>query len=231
MLALLRMNRVCLHITKDKPNLTPTDWVGREDMLLGVLKMYTQKDVWTTVSDNTKFSTCKLKWEELKRVYRGVGSMSTFNTWVALTRMALDDSQPLLPQLQKLNDAHMTLKNNDIMITDLQCCFILIKALPNSYSTVTSTILATGTPSALSHRPSRNAFSMRKVNSPVHPLHLTRCLPSKGTPISLATTAKSLVTKAVSAKRKSGMKRPKRRASRRRGIVLRRLLQRQSMHT
>ena len=111
--------------------------------------MYTQKDVWTAVTDDTKFKTCKAKWEELKRVYGGVGAMSTFNTWAALTGTKLSDSSPMLPQLQKLNDARTTLANNSMEIPDLQFCFILIKALPESYSAVASTILATGALTAL----------------------------------------------------------------------------------
>jgi hypothetical protein len=55
----------------------------------------------------------------------------------------------MLPQLQKLNDACLTLHNNDMIITDLQFCFILIKVLPNSYATVASTILVTGAPANL----------------------------------------------------------------------------------
>ena len=102
------------------------------------------------VSDDSKFDTCKAKWVEIKHVYRGVGSMSSFNTWVALTSTALDESTPMLPQLQKLNDACITLENNDMKITNLQFCFILIKALPKSYSAVASTILATGAPKDLS---------------------------------------------------------------------------------
>ncbi len=69
--------------------------------------------------------------------------MSSFNTWVALTSTALDESTLMLPQLQKLNDVHITLENNDMKINNLQYCFILIKALLESYSTVASTILAT----------------------------------------------------------------------------------------
>ena len=76
--------------------------------------------------------------------------MSSFNSWVALTSTALDKSTPMLPQLQKLNDACITLENNEMKITDLQFCFILIKALPEFYSAVTSTILVTGVPKDLS---------------------------------------------------------------------------------
>jgi hypothetical protein len=78
-LMLLRMNGLQTHITAEK-DAADKDWDAAEEMLLGVLEMYTQKDVWTTVSDNTVFKTCKAKWEELQRTYGGVGSMSTFNS-------------------------------------------------------------------------------------------------------------------------------------------------------
>ena len=106
--------------------------------------MYCQKDVWTSVLDDSNYNTCKKKWDKLKELYGGIGSMSTFNTWVALTSTTLDESTPMLPQFQKLNDARITLKNNNMEISKLQYCFILIKALPDSYSAVTSTLLAVG---------------------------------------------------------------------------------------
>lgn len=151
--ALLRMNGLKDHIIKELPADADADkkkdWDAKQDMVLGVLEMYCQKDVWTSVGDDSKFASCKSKWDELKRVYGGVGSMSSFNTWVALTSTALEESSPMLAQLQKLNDARITLENNDMKITDLQFCFILIKALPESYSAVASTILATGDPTSL----------------------------------------------------------------------------------
>ena len=106
--------------------------------------MYTQKDVWTSIADDTKFATCKQKGEEIKCIYGGVGSLSSFNSWVALTSTTLDDSSLMLAQFQKLNDARLTLENNNMKVSDLQFCFILIKVLPKSYPAVTSTILATG---------------------------------------------------------------------------------------
>jgi len=145
------MNGLRDHITAEKPlGDAGKEWDPKEEIILGVLEMYCQKDVWTSVSDDSKFKTCKTKWEELKRVYGGVGSMSSFNTWVALTSTALDESTPMLAQLQKLNDARLTLENNDMKISSLQYSFILIKALPDSYSAVASTILATGEPKDLS---------------------------------------------------------------------------------
>ena len=97
------MNGLKLHLTNDPPSPTSAtstsgqaasttaassqataapdkDSLAKEEMVLGVLEMYTQKDVWTSVADNTKFATCKQKWEEIKCIYGGVGSMSSFNT-------------------------------------------------------------------------------------------------------------------------------------------------------
>ncbi len=68
---------------------------------------------------------------------------------MAITNAMLDDSTLLLPQLQKLNNLHITLSNNDNKITDLQYCFMLLKALLESYSAVTLTILASGEPKDL----------------------------------------------------------------------------------
>ena len=138
------MNRLKAHITQDSPTSGDTEWSSKEEIILGVLEMYCQKDVWTSVSDDSKFTTCKQKWDKLKELYGGIGSMSTFNTWVTLTSTALDESTPMLPQFQKLNDAHITLKNNSMEISELQYCFILIKALLDLYSAVASTVLVVG---------------------------------------------------------------------------------------
>src|SRR5450432_569295 len=77
--ALLRMNGLKDHITIDSSPDTDEakvkDWNAKSDMVLGVLEMYCQKDVWTSVGDDVKFKTCKSKWDEIKRVYGGVGSM------------------------------------------------------------------------------------------------------------------------------------------------------------
>ena len=55
--------------------------------------------------------------------------MSMFNTWVALTGTALDKANPMLLQLQQLNDSCITLKNNDMKITDLQFSFIFDQSI------------------------------------------------------------------------------------------------------
>ena len=90
------------------------------------------------------FPTVENKWNKLKHIYRGVGQMSTFNVWAFLTGTALDEAQPMLSQIQKLNDARTQLSENKMKILNLQFCFILLKALPESYSTVAFAVLASG---------------------------------------------------------------------------------------
>ena len=146
------MNRLHDHISiRSKPSDADQAaiWVAEEGMLLGLLEVYTKKDVWSSVNNDTKLDTCKKKWDKLQHIYSGASSMSTFNTWAALTGTSLNKSSPMLPQLHKLNEAQTTLANNSMNITDLQFTFILIKALPEFYSPVMSTILTTRSPTAL----------------------------------------------------------------------------------
>ena len=75
--------------------------------------------------------------------------MFLFNIWVTLTSTQLDESSSMLTQLQKLNDACITLSNNNMTISDLQFSFILIKALSESYFAIAVTILVTGEPKDL----------------------------------------------------------------------------------
>src|SRR6266850_5694492 len=68
-----------------------------------------------------------------------------------LTQARLDDSSPMAAQLAKLNEARISLSNASMSVTDVQFCLILLNTLPASYEVMASTILASGTPSALSH--------------------------------------------------------------------------------
>ena len=57
------MNGLKAHLTEDEPS-NDAEWDKKEDIILGVLEMYCQKDVWTSVADDSedsKFKSCKLK--------------------------------------------------------------------------------------------------------------------------------------------------------------------------
>ena len=60
------MNGLQKHIIDLKPARDHPGWDPAKKMLLSILEMYMQKDIWTVVSDDTKFGMCKKKWKELK---------------------------------------------------------------------------------------------------------------------------------------------------------------------
>jgi len=145
--------------------------------------------------------------------------MFTFNFWVTLTRTTLNDRMPLLPQLQKLSDARTNLDNNSMQITNLQFCFILIKALPESYSAIASTFSLPEHRLHLCHLLFKSGSLMRKVGMPDRPLLLTRSCLCTGMTTKIksnVTTVTSLDISHLTAGRRSVMKRRKKRRKKRR---------------
>ena len=65
------MNSLKKHLISDK-DANGKEWNNKEEMILSILEMYTQKDIWTSVSNETKFTTCKEKWKEIKNLYEGL---------------------------------------------------------------------------------------------------------------------------------------------------------------
>ncbi|KAI0055471.1 hypothetical protein BV25DRAFT_1928349 [Artomyces pyxidatus] len=59
------------------------------------------------------------------------------------------ESEEMVHQITRLNQLRVHLKLNDMGISDLQCCLILLNALPNSYSIMRATTLGLGPPSQL----------------------------------------------------------------------------------
>ena len=130
----------------------PVEWANVQWWLKAYLCLYMSSGVYSQISDEFAFPipTVKDRWDELKHLYSGDTSSTTaFNNWIVLTQACLDENQPLGPQLTKLNEAHVTLANAKMGVSDTQYCFILLCALPNSYEMLTSTILALSNPTNL----------------------------------------------------------------------------------
>jgi len=94
--------------------------------------------------------------------------MATFNLWVSLANTKLQEGSPFLPQLQHMLDVRNTLGENGMVISNMQMSFILLDALPPSYSTIAGTILAAGPPFALSPQDLINRFinEESRISSP-----------------------------------------------------------------
>src|SRR5258708_6309381 len=128
------------------------EWDSLQRRTKAYLCLYVKPNVFSLIALDAKFPTFKDKWEKLKQVYGGAtGSTTIFNLWIQLTQACLNDSQPMISQLAKLNEAQVNLSNASMGITDIQYCLILLNVLPSSYEVVATTILALGAPSMLSH--------------------------------------------------------------------------------
>jgi gag-polypeptide of LTR copia-type len=83
-----------------------------------------------------------------------------FNTWIGLVSAKFDDTEPMAPQLAKLNETRVALANAKMGITETQYSLILLNALPPSYEAVATILLASGPPTSL--KPSE--ISARVIN-------------------------------------------------------------------
>src|SRR5258708_17280012 len=129
-----------------------SEWDSLQRRTKAYLHLYVKPNVFSLIASDAEFPTFKNKWEKLKQVYGGATSSTTiFNLWIQLTQARLDDSQPMISQLAKLNEAWVNLSNTSMGITDIQYCLILLNTLPSSYEVVATTILTSGAPSMLSH--------------------------------------------------------------------------------
>ena len=158
LVALMRMNGCRRHLTHADPaHADPTApdanvvalWERQEEVIIGLLALYTTSEVYTQIASDTVFPSVHDKYQHLESLYGMVGSMATFNAWVGLVNTKLQEGSPFRPQLQAMLEARNTLAENGMTFSDMQMCFILLDALPPSYSTVAGAILAQGAPAAL----------------------------------------------------------------------------------
>ncbi len=165
--ALMRMNGTRRHLTHAVPaHADPANpdadvqarWDKEEEVIIGLLFLFVTTEVYSQIASDLVFATVHAKYQQLETLYGAVGSMATFNLWVSLANTKLQEGSPFLPQLQHMLDARNTLGENGMAISDMQMSFILLDALPPSYSTIAGTILAAGPPSALSPQDLINRF-------------------------------------------------------------------------
>ena len=124
-------------------------WDKQEEVIIGLFALYTTSEVYNQVASDTVYPMVHDKYQHLETLYGQVGSMATFNAWVGLVKTKLQEGSPFCPQLQAMLEAGNMLVDNGMTFSDMQMCFILLDALPQSYSTVAGAILAQGAPAVL----------------------------------------------------------------------------------
>jgi hypothetical protein len=136
-----------LDINPDPTNITVEVWSSLQRQGKAYLCLYIDQDIHSLVASDIQFPTFKSKWDALKALYsEQEGSTSVFNMWIALVQTKFDNASPLAPQLAKLNELQVALANANMGVTETQYSLILLNALPSSYETVATILLASGPP-------------------------------------------------------------------------------------
>jgi hypothetical protein len=154
--ALMRLNGLHRHITHNVPiGAAPVDatiqaaWDAEEEVLIGLLMLNLLTEVWKQVSKMTTYPSVFDKFTRLDTLFGSMGAMATFNLWHTLVNTRLQEGSPFQPQFQTILDTRNTLSENGMSVSDMQLVFIILDALPPSFSAIAGTILAVGNPNAL----------------------------------------------------------------------------------
>jgi hypothetical protein len=157
-------------------------WNKQEEVIIGLIFLQVSMEVYSQISSDTVYPTVHDKYQQLESLYGAVGFMATFNLWVGLANTKLQEGSPFLPQLQHMLDVRNMLGENGMAISDMQMSFILLDALPSSYSTIAGTILAQGPPTGLSPQDLVQRFINEEscITGPTSSMALTKAAPIKG---------------------------------------------------
>jgi hypothetical protein len=154
--ALMRLNGLRRHITHNTPlGAAPAAadvqaaWDAEEEALIGLLMLNLLTEVWKQVSNMTTYPSVFDKFAHLDTLFRSMGAMAMFNLWRTLVNTRLQEGSPFQPQFQIILDTRNMLSENRMSVSDMQLVFIILDALPPSFSAIAGTILAIGNPNAL----------------------------------------------------------------------------------
>jgi transposase InsO family protein len=157
--ALMRLNGLCCHITHNTPlGAAPAAadvqaaWDAEEEALIGLLMLNLVTEAWKQVSNPTTYPSVFDRYTCLDTLFGSMGAMATFNLWRTLVNTKLQEGSPFQPQFQIILDTRNTLSENRMSVNDMQLAFIILDALPPSFSAIAGTILAVGNPNTLDPR-------------------------------------------------------------------------------
>jgi hypothetical protein len=157
--ALMHLSGLHRHITHNVPlGAAPVDvaiqaaWDAEEEALIGLLMLNLITKVWKQVSNMTTYPTVFDKYTHLDTLFGSMGAMATFNLWCTLVNTRIQEGSPFQPQFQTILDTRNTLSENRMSVNDMQLVFIILDALPPSFSAIAGTILAVGNPNTLDPR-------------------------------------------------------------------------------
>jgi len=161
-------------------------WDKDNDTACAVVRMTLGLEAQQEVEDDTL--AADEVWEKLKETYGKPSPMEGFISFGAMFRVALDISQPLRPQLDRLSLERSRLAALSLYIPPNHFALIMLLALPPSWTYVVGTILAATTLDSLdpAHVRARILDEEARSGSASHSLSLTTTSP--GTAATSSTT-------------------------------------------
>jgi hypothetical protein len=157
--ALMHLNGLRRHITHNiQIGAAPVDtaiqavWDAEEEALIGLLMLNLITEVWKQVDNMTTYPSVFDKFDRLDTLFGSMGAMAMFNLWCTLVNTRIQEGSPFQPQFQTILDTRNTLSENGMSVNDMQLAFIILDALPPSFSAIAGTILAVGNPNTLDPR-------------------------------------------------------------------------------
>lgn len=117
-------------------------WDEKNDKALGLMTIYISSSLQFLIGNTT---TAAAAWKAIKDQYAKPGAVGAFVYFQQLFNTRFDDAQPLCPQITALEEIRSRTVDAGIAISDQFAALIIVNALPNSYQTIASTLLATVT--------------------------------------------------------------------------------------
>src|SRR5688572_19171463 len=129
------------------PTLRPTSgadeqsaWDEKNNKALGYMSVYMNPSLQHLIGDESVAATV---WKNIKDKYGKPGGVGAFVYFQQLFRTTLNDSKPLRPQITELEAARQRTTNAGIKVDDMFMALLILTSLPESYSNISGTILAT----------------------------------------------------------------------------------------
>lgn len=115
-------------------------WWEKNDKLLGIIAMHVTPNLQHYIAE--KYTALEA-WDALRDTFEKPGAVGAFVEFQTLFNSRLSDNSPMGPQIDAMIEAAARVTAAGIDVKDQLLGLLLVNAMPKSYQTITSTILAT----------------------------------------------------------------------------------------
>ena len=117
-----------------------TDWTRRSKQVGSLIVLTIKESLYHLINASTDGKDI---WDILKTTYQKPGALSVFLLYQKVFRSTLSEGSSLREQIQELTNLRQQISTAGVVISDQHFAFSILLSLPESYSTLSSTLLAT----------------------------------------------------------------------------------------